>query len=95
MEVFSGLKIQYDGGLDGVVSTAAGEQSGRTCFTNVDCGVLRPRAKAQGTQAVPARPDAGAAVPVQSGVRGLRENPISSAHPEKGSLPGRLFQSGR
>ena len=43
-----------------------------TDFTNVDGGNLRPEAKAAGTEALPVRADAGAAVPLQSGMRGMR-----------------------
>ena len=43
-----------------------------TNFTNVDGCNLRPEAKAAGTEALPVRADAGAAVPLQSGMRGMR-----------------------
>src|SRR6266576_111051 len=50
----------------------AGGGSARTNFTNVDGCNLRPEAKAAGTEALPVRADAGAAVPLQSGMRGMR-----------------------
>src|SRR5437879_7708240 len=63
-----------------------------TGFTNVDGGNVRPEAKAEGAEALSVCADAGAAVPLQSGLRGMRQNPISRAHPENGLEPGRMLQ---
>src|SRR5262249_41931655 len=49
------------------------------CFTDVGGGVLCRPTEARRAQALPARADARAAVPVQPGLRGLREDPVSSA----------------
>src|SRR5882762_2328614 len=63
-----------------------------TDFTDVDGCDVRPKAKAERSKAVPVRADAGAAVPLQPGLRGMRQDPISRAHPKNGFDPGRMLQ---
>src|SRR5712692_479280 len=73
----------------------SGEDAG-TSFTNVDGGNVRPPAEAQRTQALPVCADARAAVPVQSGMRGLRKDSVSRAHSENGIVArGVLPRRGR
>src|SRR5271167_161808 len=55
-----------------------------TCFTDVDRDELCAAAEARGEKAVSAGADAGAAVPVQPGLRGMRED----------SVPGTYFEEG-
>src|SRR6202521_447335 len=69
----------------------SGEDAG-TDFTDVDGCDVRPQAKAEGAEALPVRPDAGAAVPLQSGMRGMRQNPVSRTHFKNGLEPGRMLQ---
>src|SRR5580658_704910 len=63
-------------------------------FTDVDGGVVCAAAEARGAEAVSAGADAGAALPVQSGLRGMREDSVSGAHFEEGSLAGGMFPGG-
>src|SRR5258708_22754920 len=65
-----------------------------TNFPSVDGRELRPQTKDSGTEAVSARSDAGAALQVQPGLRGLRKNSISGSRAEAGALSGRMLQSG-
>src|SRR5882762_2033649 len=62
-----------------------------TDFTDVDGCNVRPQAKAEGAKALPVRADAGAAVPLQFGMRGMRQNPISRTHFKNGIEPGRML----
>ena len=55
---------------------------------------LRAEAEACRAQALPARPHAGAAVPLQPGLRRLRKDPVSGPHPEEGTFAGRVLQRG-
>src|ERR1700682_4882731 len=59
-------------------------RNARTHFTSLDRRHLCAEAKAPGPQALSVCADAGAAVSLQSGVRGLREDSVSAAHFEKG-----------
>src|SRR5258708_6012732 len=52
-------------------------------------------AEADGPEEVSAGADAGAAVPLQSGVRRLRQDSVSRAHPEGAASARRLLQGGR
>src|SRR6266567_434233 len=63
-----------------------------TGFTNVDGRNVRPEAKAAGAKALSVCADAGAAVPLQFGLRWVRQNPISRAHLENGLDPGGMLQ---
>src|SRR5258708_15487540 len=63
-----------------------------TDFTDVDGRNIRPQAKAEGAEALPVRADAGAAIPLQSGVRWVRQNSISRTHFENGIEPGGVLQ---
>src|SRR2546426_52795 len=63
-----------------------------TDFTDVDGGNVRPQAKTEGAKALPVRADAGAALSLQSGMRWMRQNPISCAHFKNGFEPGRMLQ---
>ena len=57
----------------------SGEHAG-TSFTDVDGCHVRPEAETARTQALPVRADARAVVPVQSRLRGLREDSVPGAH---------------
>src|SRR5712692_9172447 len=63
-----------------------------TDITSLDCCQLRAEAEAQGAQTLSVCADAGAAVSVQPGVRGLREDSVSAAHFEERIDAGRVFQ---
>src|ERR1700693_3515175 len=52
-------------------------------------------AEADGQEEVSARAYAGAAVPLQSGVRRLRKDSVSCAHPEGRAYARRLLQGSR
>src|SRR5579864_5595995 len=65
-----------------------------TCFSDVDGRNVSLEAKASGTQTVSFCADAGASLPLQSGMRRLRQDSISSAHFEEGINAGRVLQSG-
>ena len=62
-----------------------------TNLSNVDRRQLRAEAKAVRTKAVSAGADAGAVVPVQPRLRGLREDSISSAYLEEEHAGGGCF----
>jgi organic radical activating enzyme len=64
-----------------------------SCVTNVDGGELCAAAEARRTEAVSAGADAGAAVPLQSGVRGLREDSVSGARAEARAFAGRVLKA--
>jgi len=51
--------------------------------------------KLNGQEEVSSRADAGAVVPLQSGVRRLRQDSVSRAHPEGGAYARRLLQGSR
>ena len=63
-----------------------------THFTSVDGCNLRSEAEARGAQALSVRADAGAPLSMQSGLRGLRKDPVSGAHFENGIDAGRVLQ---
>src|SRR5215472_5424131 len=63
-----------------------------TSLTNVDGCDLRPEAKAKRAQALPVRADARALVPLQFGLRRLREDTVSGAHLEKGIVTRGVLQ---
>ena len=54
-----------------------------TDFTDVDGRNIRPEAENCGAQALSVRADAGAAFPLQPGVRRLRQDSVSRAHSEE------------
>src|SRR6266852_4082209 len=62
-----------------------------TDITSLDRCQLRAEAEAQGAQTLSVCVDAGAAVSVQPGVRGLREDSVSAAHFEERIDAGRVF----
>src|SRR5438477_12919029 len=66
-----------------------------TGVTSVDCCDLPAKAEIGGAEAVSVCADAGAAVPLQPGVRGVREDSVSAAHPEEGTDARRMLQGGR
>src|SRR5258707_11766903 len=68
---------------------------GSSSLASLDGCNLCFEAEADGQEEVSARADAGAAVPLQSGVRRMRKNSVSRAHPEGGAYARRLFQGGR
>ncbi len=70
------------------------ESDGRTSRPDVDRRELRDLAEASRPQALPARPDARAALPLQPRLRGLRQDPVPRAHPEAAPL-GRRVHEGR
>jgi len=49
------------------------QEDAGTDFADVDGCNIRPQAKAQGAKALPVRADAGTAVPLQPGLRGMRQ----------------------
>src|SRR5258708_818054 len=55
-----------------------------TDFTSLDRRHIRAETKALGAQALSLCADAGAAVSLQPGVRGMRQNSISTPYSEKG-----------
>ena len=57
-----------------------------TYLADVDCGFLRGETKASPTGALSIGADAGTALSVQLGVRGLRQNPVSGACSQEESL---------
>jgi len=61
--------------------------NGGTDLTNVDGRNVRPEAAVIGPQALPPRPDAGTVVSVQPGVRGVRQDPVSSPYLKDRSEP--------
>src|ERR1700722_181214 len=65
----------------------------RPSLANVDRSNLRPETTSQAPPALPAGPDAGAAVPLQSGLRWMRQDPVSGAHSEEKPFARRMFQS--
>src|SRR5580658_8061147 len=67
------LQPRYNGALGQLTYASPG-------LANVDRSNLRPQAAPQATPALPAGAHAGAAVPLQSGLCGLREDPVSGAH---------------
>src|SRR5271156_6331356 len=71
------------------------ENYGSSNFTGVDRSHLRPQTKVQGTQAISAGAHAGAVVPLQSGVRWLRENSVSRARAENAAHARRMLPGGR
>src|SRR6185437_16096241 len=63
------------------------------CIADVDGGQLRHPSEACPPEAVPAGTDAGAPVPLQPGLRRMRQNPVPRPRPEapvdpRGVLPG-------
>src|SRR6266480_543190 len=62
-----------------------------TDFTDVHGCDVCPQAKAEGAKALPVRADAGTAVPLQFGMCGMRQNPISRTHLKNGIEPGRML----
>ena len=64
-------------------------------FADVDGGDVRLEATHPGAQALSAGADAGAAVPLQPGVRRLRQDPVSRARAEAKSLARRVLPRGR
>ncbi len=66
-----------------------------TRFTDVDGLVLRPAPEARRTQAVPARAHARAPVPLQPGLRRMRQDPVPRPHPQDRSHSRRMFPRGR
>ena len=70
------------------------ERDASTNFTDVDGCDLPAEAETGGQKEVSVCVDARAIVPVQSGVRGLREDLVTGAHSEARALAGRMFQSG-
>ena len=62
---------------------------------DVDGGVIRPQAAPAGPQALPARAHARAAIPLQPGLRRLRQSPIPRPHSENESLARRLLPGRR
>src|SRR5713101_3523848 len=63
----------------------------RTDITSLDGRHLCVEAETDGAEALPVRADAGAAVSLQSGVRGLREDSVSTTHSEEGIDPRGVF----
>src|SRR4029077_5410702 len=66
----------------------------RTDITSLDGRHLCAEAEAHRAEALPVRVDAGAAVSLQSGVRGLRQNSLSTTHSEEGIDARGVFQGG-
>src|ERR1700691_206804 len=71
------------------------QKNGSSCISDVDGRFLCSAPEGGGTQALSAGVDAGAAVSLQSGLRGMRQDSVSRPHFEDRSLAGRLLQSGR
>src|SRR5216684_2597243 len=71
------------------------ERNAGTYFTDVDGCDLPAKAEGGGAEEVSLRADAGAAVQVQPGLRGLRKDSISGAHFEAGTFARRMFQGRR
>jgi hypothetical protein len=70
------------------------ERNASTYFTDVDSCDLPSEAEGGRTEEVSVRADAGAAVQVQSGLRGLRKNSIPGAYLEAGTFARGVFQGG-
>ena len=68
------------------------KENAGTHFTGLDGCCIRPQTETQGPQALPIRTHAGAAIPLQSSLRGVRQDPISGAHFEDGIEPGRVLE---
>src|SRR6185312_6886612 len=75
-------------------SQAGGVSNERARFANVDSGNLRPQAEAERPETLPAGADAGAAVPLQSRVRRVRQDSVSGSHSETQHDAGRMFPRG-
>src|SRR5262245_46932840 len=71
--------------------TTLGEDFAGTNFTDVDGCELRDEAEARPTETLSAGVDAGAAVSLQPGLRRLRQDPVSGAHPEEGTHAGAVL----
>src|SRR5713226_716017 len=66
----------------GIIEKTIRRFNGSSCIPDVDGGDLRPAAKDCPTEALSTGADAGATVPLQSGVRGMRQDSVPSPHPE-------------
>src|SRR6266853_41873 len=86
---FAGSRLQWVLAPKSSLEISGGDAG--TDFTDVDGCDVRPQAKAERAKALPVRVDAGAAVPLQPGLRGMRQNPISRAHFKDGLEPGRML----
>src|ERR1019366_4905853 len=64
---------------------------GSSCIPDVDSGFVRSAAEAGRTHALSARAHAGAAVPLQPGLRRMWQDPVPGPHPEDRSFAGRLL----
>src|SRR5208282_432076 len=69
--------------------------NGSSRIPDVDSGLLRSAPEAGRTQALSARAHARAAVPLQPGLRRMRQDPVPRPHSEERSLCRRLLESGR
>src|SRR5437660_924707 len=67
---------------------------GSSSLASLDGCNVCSEAEAQRPQAVSAGADAGAAVPLQSGLRRLWKDSVSRAHPEGGAFSRRVLQGG-
>src|SRR5688572_3340416 len=67
---------------------------GRSGVSDVDGGELRGAAEAAPSQAVSAGADARAAISVQPGLRGVREDSISVARAQEAAYAGAVLQGG-
>src|SRR5215470_13478345 len=74
------------------IQGSKGATFGGSNFTDVDSSKLRPEAEDVWTPALSPCPHAGTAVPLQPGMRRLRQDPVSRAHPEKTAHAGRMLQ---
>src|SRR2546429_254659 len=86
---YAGSRLQWV--LKPLSNSGISRKDAGTDFTDVDGCNVRPQAKAEGAEALPVRADAGAVVPLQSGMRGMRQNPIPRTHPKNGIEPGRML----
>src|SRR6185312_15466275 len=76
-------------------STNIGADFGYSTDSKVPRGALHPRQETQPPEALSAGADAGAAVPVQSRLRGLRKDRLSEGHPAEAGLRGGCAARGR
>ena len=65
-----------------------------TGVASLDCCYLPAEAEIGGEEAVSVCLDAGTVVPVQFGLRGLREDSVSPSHFEEGAVAGGVLQGG-